>query len=151
MFSFRSAAQDKVTPDDLRVLLGEWSGTLTYIDYSSNKPFSMPADLIVDQGKDEYQLQLTNKYPNESSANSKEKITIAKNGMQINKVDIKSREELPEGQVKIIVEYKGKDNDKNALIKKVYIIGKTQLVIRKEVKFDNSITWLTRSEYKYSR
>jgi hypothetical protein len=45
----------------------------------------------------------------------------------------------------------GKDDDKKALIKNVYIIGKTTLIIRKEVKFEGTDTWLTRNEYNYSR
>jgi len=151
LFSLENYAQNTITPYDLNVLLGEWTGTLTYTDYSSNKPFTMPANLIVKQGKNENQILLLINYPNEPNANSKDKIKISKNGTQLNKIDVKSKQKLSNGQVQIITEYSGKDNNKNALIKNMYIIGKTLFIIRKEVKFENSDDWLMRNEYKYIR
>lgn len=151
LFSFENYAQNTISPDDLNILLGEWTGTLTYIDYSSNKPFTMPANLIVKEGKNENQLLLFINYPNEPNANSKDKIRISKNGSQLNKNDVKSKQRLSNGQVQITTEYLGKDNNMKALIKNVYILGKNLFVIRKEVKFENSKDWLIRNEYKYIR
>ncbi len=151
LFSFQNYAQNKITTDDLNTLLGEWTGTLTYINYSDNTPFTMPANLTVSQGKNENQLLLMINYPNEPNANSKDKIKISKNGTQLNKTDVKSKEILPNGQVQITTEYIGKDDNKKALIKNVYIIGTNQFIIRKEVKFQNSDEWLMRNEYKYMR
>lgn len=144
-------SQNSVSTDDLKTLLGEWVGSLTYTDYSTNKPFTMPANLIVTQGKNSYQLILNITYPKEPNANSKDKIKISKDGTQLNKLDIKSRQVFPNGQIKIITQYSGKDNGKKALIKNVYIIGTSNFIIRKEVKFENSDDWLLRNEYNYSR
>jgi hypothetical protein len=144
-------SQNSVSTDDLKTLLGEWVGSLTYTDYGTNKPFTMPANLIVTQGKNSYQLILNITYPKEPNANSKDKIKISKDGTQLNKLDIKSRQVFPNGQIKIITQYSGKDNGKKALIKNVYIIGTSNFIIRKEVKFENSDDWLLRNEYNYSR
>lgn len=144
-------SQSIVTTDDLKTLLGEWTGTLTYIDYSSNKPFTMPANLIVKQGKNNHQLLLNINYPKEPNANSKDKIKISKDGTQLNKLDIISKQDLANGQIQITTQYTGKDNGKKALIKNIYIIGTSDFIIRKEVKFENSEDWLMRNEYKYSR
>ena len=151
LFSLDTYGQNTITPDDLNVLKGEWTGNLTYIDYSSNKPFTMPANLIVKQGKNKNQLLLFISYPNEPNANSKDKIMISKNGSLLNKIEVISRKRMSNDQIQIITEYSGKDNDKNALIKNVYILGKNQFVIRKEVKFENSKDWLVRNEYEYIR
>ena len=144
-------SQNSVSTDDLKTLLGEWVGSLTYTDYGTNKPFTMPANLIVTQGKNSYQLILNITYPKEPNANSKDKIKISKDGTQLNKLDIKSRQVFPNGQFKIITQHSGKDNEKKALIKNVYIIGTSNFIIRKEIKFKNSDDWLLRNEYKYSR
>lgn len=146
-----ATAQNTMAPEDLNVLLGKWTGTLTYTNYSNGTPFSMPAELEVKKGKNQYQLALVTSYPKEPSANSKGMIKLSKDGTKVNKEPITSIEQLPNEQVQIITEYLGKDDDKKALIKNVYIIGKTTLVIRKEVKFDGTDTWLTRNEYNYSR
>ena len=144
-------SQNIVTSDDLKTIMGAWAGTLTYTDYGTNKPFTMPANLMVSQGKNNKQLILNIKYPKEPNANSKDKIRIAKDGTQLNKVDIKSKEVLPNGQVKIITQYSGKDNGKHALIKNIYTLGTAVFIIRKEVKFENSNDWFMRNEYNYQR
>ena len=144
-------AQNNITPDDLTTLLGEWKGSLTYTDYQTNKPFTMPANVVVSQGKNKNQLLLAVSYPQEAHANSKGKIKISKDGTQLNKHPVTSRQELPDGQLQITTEYIGKDNNKQALIKNSYIIGASQFIIRKEVKFDGDAIWLMRNEYKYGR
>lgn len=151
LFSFENYAQNTITPDDLKPLLGEWTGSLTYIDYSSNKPFTMPANLMVKQGKNENEFLLFINYPNEPNANSTDKIKISKNGSQINNNSVQSKQRLSDEKVEIITENFGKDNNKKALIRNIYILGKTQFVIRKEVKFENSDEWLMRNEYSYKK
>jgi len=140
-----------VKPGDLQVLIGDWTGSLTYMDYSSNKPYTMPSNLLVKQGSNEYQIILQFSYPNEPKANSKEKISIAKDGKQLNKNMVKSRQEMSVGLVKITTENQGKDNNKKALIRNTYLLGTNQFIISKEVKFENSEEWLKRNEYSFER
>lgn len=144
-------AQDSVTPDDLKLIFGDWTGTLTYMDYTSNEPYTMPANLVVKEGKNENELLLFITYPNEPKANSKDKIRISKDGTQLNKIEVKSKQRSSNGQIEITTEYMGKDNNKKALIKNIYVLGQNQFIIRKEVKFVNSEDWLVRNEYNYSR
>ena len=151
LYSFSNYAQNTVTVDNLKTLLGEWTGTLTYIDYSSNEPYTMPANLNVKQGKNENHLLLFNSYPKEPKANNKDKIKISKNGDLLNNNAVKSKQKLSNGQIQITTEYSGKDNNKKALIRNVYILGENEFVIRKEVKYENSEDWLKRNEYNYTR
>ena len=151
LYSSGLYAQNTIFPEDLKALLGEWTGSLTYVDYNTNKPYTMPANLNVNQGKNENQLILNISYPYEPKANGRDKINISNDGSKLNKIDVKSREVLSNGQVQITTEYKGKDNNKKAAIKKVYLISNSQFIIRKEVKFEDTKDWLTRNEYKYSR
>ncbi|WP_297693303.1 hypothetical protein [uncultured Eudoraea sp.] len=151
LITYVSFAQNTISPDDLTMIAGEWEGTLTYMDYSTNKPFTMPANVTVQKGKNEYQVQLLYKYPNEPNANSRGRIKISKDGLLINKTRVRSREVLPNKVVKITTEYEGKDNNMSALIKNVYILGPKQFLIRKEVKFDDVADWLMRNEYSFMR
>jgi len=145
------SAQQSIASEDLNVLLGKWTGTLTYTNYSDGTPFSMPAELEVKKGKNKYELALFTSYPKEPNANSKGTIKVSKDGTKVNKASIIAKKTLPNGEIQVITEYQGKDNRKKALIKNVYLFGKTSLIIRKEVKFENTETWLTRNEYKYAR
>ena len=151
LFSLQSVGQKTITSDDLNLIIGKWTGSLTYIDYSSNEPYTMPANLIVKQGKNKNQLLLLNNYPKEPKANNKEKIKISKNGSRLNKIKVKSKEKISGEKVKIVTEYSGKDNNKKAIIKTIYIVGKNELIIRKEVKIKSSDDWILRNEYKYSK
>lgn len=144
-------SQNTISPDDLNMISGKWQGTLTYIDYSTNKPFTMPANVIVEQGKNEYQVQLLINYPKEPNANSKDKINISKDGLLVNKTRVISREVFTNQEVKITTEYSGKDNREKALIRNVYIFGPKRFIIRKEVKFDDLADWLMRNEFSFVR
>ena len=140
-----------ITSNDLKILVGEWEGTLTYIDYSSNKPYTMPANLVIEHGRDEYQLKLSYIYPNEPKANSTDMITVSKKGTQLNKREVKLKQSLSDQRINIITEYLGKDNKRKAVIRNTYTLGEKQFTIRKEVQFENSDQWLKRNEYMFYR
>lgn len=146
-----ATAQKTITPEELNVLIGHWSGSLTYTNYSDGTPFSMPAELEIQTGKNNYQLVLFKSYPKEPKANNKDIIKYSKDGTKINNAPITSFERLPNQQFKVITETLGKDDRKKALIKNVYSFGKSNLVIRKEVKFIGTEDWFVRNEYKFTR
>lgn len=145
------SAQQSIAPEDLNVLLGKWTGSLTYTNYSDGTPFTMPAELEVKKGKNEYRLDLFTSYSNEPNANSKGAINLSKDGTKVNKESIIDTKKLENDDLQVTTQYEGKDDRKKALIKNVYIFGKSRLIIRKEVKFENSDAWLTRNEYQYAR
>ena len=151
ILSLNTYSQDRITTEDLKSIIGSWEGSITYLDYQTNKPYTMPANLIVRQGKNNSSLVLNNIYPNEPKANDSEKIKVTKNGLLLNKKKIISREELENGSIQIQAERSGKDDNRNALIRYTYIIGSDLFVIRKEVQFDESGKWTKRSEFNYSR
>ena len=151
LFTSISFGQNTVQPEILENTIGEWKGALTYLDYQTNEPFTMPVNLRIENGKNKYQFKLFLEYPKESNANSTDKIKISKDGTKINKADVISNRKISEEEFEIITKYSGKDNNKKAEIRVIYIIGKTELIIRKEVKFENTENWILRSEYKYKR
>jgi len=141
----------KVTSEDLMIIVGNWTGNITYLDYRTNKPFTMPANVTVKQGKNKDQLFLYNVYHNEPKANNREKIKVSKNGTMLNKKRVNSRVELPDGQIQIKTKSTGKDDNKKALIQYTYLLAENQFIIRKEVQFENSKDWIKRSEFSYTR
>ena len=151
LISLYGTAQTKISSDELNSLMGKWTGSLTYMDYSSNEPFSMPANVTVKPGKNDNQVLLFYEYPNEPQANSKGKVTVSKEGSAINGNPLVSSENLENGSTQFTTETTGKDNNEKALIRNVYIVGEKRFVIRKEVKFDSSDEWLQRNEFKFER
>ena len=78
--------ESKITRDDLQVLTGlQWSGTLTYLDYQSNRKVSIPANLTVrPNGEDKWSWVFEYSYPDEPKANSEEVVRLSKDGKTIN-------------------------------------------------------------------
>ena len=156
MLTFSGYAQStsstnlQITPQELEIALGDWTGSLTYIDYQSNKPYTMPANLEVKPGKNSRELILHRIYPNEPKANGKGKIKISEDGLMLNKEAVVAKEVLTDG-IKIITEYSGKDNNQKAQIRNTYILQARSLVIRKEVQFEDSEDWLKRSEFTHTK
>ena len=151
LYSSSIYSQTQITPEDLKMIFGSWEGSITYLDYQTNKPFTMAANLIVEKGIDENSLVLNNIYPNEPKANSKDKIKVTKNGTLLNKHIVTKREELENGQIQIQTQHNGKDDNKKALIRYTYVIGKNLFLIRKEVRFEEVDEWIKRSEFSYKR
>lgn len=151
LFTSICFAQKTIHSDDLSTIIGEWKGSLTYIDYKTNKPFTMPADMLIENGRNNYEFKLYIEYPKERNANSTDNIKISKDGTKINKADIISIEKLSDEEIKIITQNQGKDNKEKAEIRMIYILGNTKLIIRKEVKFENTEDWLLRNEYNFKQ
>ena len=151
LLSINAQAQNSITHDDLKTVLGEWTGSLTYLDYSTNEPVTMPANLKVEQGNDTLQLNLFSSYPNEPKANSKGRIKIAKNGIGLDNMPVKSLQRTSDGCLVIITRTNGRDKNKKALMRKVYILGANQFIIRQDVKTEGTNVWLNRSIFTYKR
>lgn len=150
-FSLSCYGQTKVTSEDLQLAIGNWEGSITYLDYQSNKPYTMLANLLVKEGTNENTLILNNNYPNEPKANNSDKIKITKNGLLLNKNEVISREELKNGGIQIKTEHVAKDNGRKARIRYTYSIDNTIFIIRKEVQFEELADWIKRSEFTYTR
>ncbi|MCM5530352.1 hypothetical protein [Parasegetibacter sp. NRK P23] len=134
-------------------ITGNWQGSLTYLDYSTGKPYTMPADMSFKRINNTNRFLLYNIYPNEKSANSIDTITISTNGDYIGNEQVKSRRKLSNGDIEIITEERGKDgnDNKDATFRHTYIIGKQTCRIRKDVLFEGAKEWINRHEYVYKR
>ena len=146
----QSSLFDSIT---VKQLLGDWKGRLTYLDYQSNKPYTMPADLIVTQLPNGYQLVFSNIYPNEPKANNHDTLTLRDGGKMIDNEVVMSKERLPNGDIEIITEYEGVDGNENtpSTIRRTYTVGKSSFMLRKDIRFKGQAKWINRHEYSYTR
>lgn len=143
----------KTIQKDFHKLSGAWEGSLTYVDYSTGKPYTMPADLIIKRVGMTNKIVFSNIYPKETSANSIDTISILSDGKYIDQALVKSRRKLPNGEIEIITEEFGKDgNDNNAAtLRHTYTLGKTIFKKRKDVQFIGKAEWINRNEYSYKK
>ena len=149
-----NAQQTKVfTTGDASLLCGSWKGSLTYLDYTSGKPYTMPANTVITLLPNTNHLLVQMIYPDEPKANSKDTLLVNATRTTIDGAAVVARKLLSNGAVEIITERKGIDgnDNKKAIIRKTYTISKTQFINRKDVQFEGTSIWINRHEYRYNR
>ena len=142
-----------ISKKEITKLIGNWEGTLTYLDYTSNKPFTMPADIYIKQIDGSNKFLFINSYPKESNANSVDTFTISDDGKKINDEIVTSNRVLKNGSLEIITEVSGTDGNENkpALIRHTYSISENFFVMRKDIQFIGRKVWIKRHEYNYKK
>ncbi len=138
---------------DLSMLAGSWKGSLTYLDYSSGKPFTMPANTIISLIPASDNLLIEMIYPDEPKANGKDTLLVNAGFTSFEGYTIVSRKSLSDGSVEIITKHNGQDgnDNKNAIIRKTYTIGKNKFINQKDVQFVGTTEWIKRNEYSYTK
>ncbi len=136
-----------------KMLVGKWQGTLTYLDYSSGKPYTMPANINMEQIGNTSAFVVFHIYPDEPSANTADTITIYADKKRINNETIVAKRTLKNGNVEIVTEYLGTDGNENsaAKIRHIYTIGKMVFTKKKEIQFVGQTKWIKRHEYSYTK
>ncbi len=64
---------------------------------------------------------------------------------------IVERESLAGGVLRLVTERRGKDNDKDALFRYTYLIGKSSFSIGKEVRPEGATKFFERNRYSWRR
>lgn len=149
-FSFSDST---VSPADLKKLAGCWEGSLTYLDYSTGKPFTMPANILVKDFANNNSIVVSYIYPKEPKANGNDTILISADGRTFNGKPVKTKRWINENKLEIITEIDGKDgNDhKPAVIRQTYTLNGKTYSVKKEVMFVGQSQWILRNEYKFQR
>lgn len=153
IISMRSQAQTSISETDFIPILGSWQGALTYLDYTSGKPFTMSANREISRIGKTNQFIFKNSYPNEPQANSADTILISSRENKIDDEKVIQRRNLEKGNLEIVTEVLGKDGNENkpALIRHSYLLGNDVFRIIKDVQFVGKTEWIKRNEYRYQR
>jgi hypothetical protein len=139
---------------DFKLIEGNWVGTLTYLDYTSNKPFTMPANTTYLQSSTNPNLFFRSiGYSTEPHANQKDTAMINANGKLLDDYTVTAITKPCDGCITIICEKQDVDGNDNkpAIIKKTISITTTTLTIKKEVLFNDAKEWLLRHTYSFER
>lgn len=145
---------DTVSIKDFKPTFGKWKGVLTYLDYSSGKPYTMPANITIRKNEsNDHQLILALEYPDEPKANGNDTLVISNDGLQVDGAAVLSKKKTSNGNLEIITEKEGTDgnDNRNARMRHIYIIGKKKFTSRKEVRFEGEEKFILRNEYIMNR
>ena len=137
--------------NDLSASVGIWKGNLTYLDYSSGKPYTMSANIKISLTEDKSGYIMRYEYPDEPHANSVD--TTYVNGKLFGKDKIVEFNKTSEGGFTFITEIEGEDgNDhRKAILRHTYTLKTNTFSAVKDVKFYGTDKWIKRNEYLINR
>ena len=83
MFAFTQTIAS-VNVKDFKPAFGKWKGSLIYLDYSSGKPYTMPANVTISKDVNNvHRLIFAFVYPDEPKANGNDTLVISDDGLQV--------------------------------------------------------------------
>lgn len=146
-----SSKAQSIQIKDLSGSVGYWKGKLTYLDYSSGKPYTMPANIKISFTENKRGYIMRYEYPDEPHANSVD--TTYVNSKLFGKDKIVQFNKTSEGGFNFITEIEGEDgNDhKKAILRHTYTLKNNSFSVVKDVKFDGTDKWIKRNEYLLNR
>jgi hypothetical protein len=146
-----SANAQSLQVKDLSNSVGSWEGKLTYMDYSTGKPFTMLANIKIGLTADKKGYVMDYEYPKEPHANSKDTTFFIDN--LFGKDKIVEFKKDSDGGYKMTTEVDGKDgnDNKKAVLRHTYLLQSNTFSIIKEVKFEGTDKWIKRNEYLLNR
>ncbi len=128
-----------------------WAGALTYRDYGTGEPVTIPADLAVSAaaGKPDA-WSFAYSYPDEPHANSVTTIALSADGGQLGDGDVVACDADGDG-VRLVVARRETGDDRPALIRSTYLIQPGQFTLTKDVQFEGDAAFIERNQYRWSR
>ncbi|NNE57050.1 MAG: hypothetical protein HKN36_02985 [Hellea sp.] len=136
---------------DFEVIEGnDWTGNLTYLDYSSEKYVTIPTQATVEIASPTT-LKYTISYPEEPWEDSKAKLKISSSGRALDGQAVTYREVRPNGNLEIRTSHEGEDNNLPALIRMTYVLGSAEFSISKDVQLDGETEFINRNIYAFAR
>jgi hypothetical protein len=150
-FIFSSIQAQSLQVKDLSSSVGSWEGKLTYLDYSSGKPYTMLANIKIGLTADNMGYVMGYEYPKEPHANSKDTTFIV--GNYFGKDKIVEFIKYSDAEYKMTTEVDGNDgnDNKKAVLRHTYLLKSNTFSVTKEVKFEGSDKWIKRNEYLFNR
>lgn len=144
--------RSSVSVKDFRPAFGKWKGALTYLDYSSGKPYSMPANSTI-SSYNHQGIIISMEYPDEPKANGNDTLFISTDGTMLDEATVVSNKKMDDNTREIITERNGTDGNDNrkAVLRHIYKISKRLFISRKEVRFEGEEKFILRNEYKMNR
>ena len=148
-----ASGQSTVKAKDLKMLEGpKWTGTLTYLDYRSNKKTSIKSNLTVSRKSKEPPVwTFSYEYPDEPKANDSSEAILKDGGKSFFGETVVEKKYLPGKTLRMVTTQPGTDNNRKALFRYTYLVTSKTLSIKKEVQIEGSSDWFQRNEYSWTR
>lgn len=150
-------APPTVQAADFRPLLSyDWLGTLTYRDYQTNRSVTLRTRLNgMQAGPQELVFDYQYQEPEGGMVKGFDRLRLSADGRAVDwdglPMRLLRRTAAPGGQLHLLLEGEGQDDNRPATIRRAVLIGPQQCRIRKTVRFAPDTTFVLRHEYQFAR
>ncbi|UOG76674.1 DoxX family protein [Hymenobacter tibetensis] len=150
------AAPATVTMQELKAIAQQWNGSLTYLDYKSQRAVTLVTVLNgMQSAPQELVLNFVYQEPNGKQVKGYDKVQLSTDGTQLVwdgvPLQVSNKTRLPDKTLQLVLEGRGEDNQKSCLIKRTLSLNDHQFSVVKEVKCDNAPGFITRNKYQFQR
>ena len=138
------------TPADFAPLANtELSGTLGYLDYTSERWERIPVSMRFDdvQGR---KIRFHVRYPGETQYNETDTLKLSKDGRALSG-DVIIERRATGNETVVVTQSRGEDDGRAADIRTTYAISDGTLTITKNVRFDGESDYFRRNAYELRR
>ena len=140
-----------ISAKDFAMLTGkQWMGTLTYLDYSSGKQTTIPANLTVVKENNRVWYFL-NEYPQEPQENSTDTVLLNRDRRSFNNQTIISRKKINNNTLEIITEKESDGDEVAKIFRYTYRINNKKYSVKKEERRLTEEKFIERNTYSYQR
>lgn len=142
-----------VLPADLDLISGQpWTGALTYLDYTSSKPTTIPCTMIIARIPDpDLAWEMRIGYPDEPHANSSNVLRIGAAGTTLDNETVLERTTMRDGAIRLVTKTTGTDADRKATFKFIYVLSPNSCSIQKLVCPEGESVFFERHIYRWVR
>ncbi len=143
----------RLSADDIDALTGSpWIGTLTYLDYSSNKHTTIDSSLIVRRVCDSPpSWEFGVGYSKEPHADTRVIVSLSSDGRTLGDEHVVSREPLSSRGVRFITECDGEDDRRLSRFRFEHTVTPHEYSRRKLVRFNGESEFFERHVYRWMR
>ncbi len=146
------ALSAQLSQEEAKLLEGDWDGKLTFLRYSDNQEYTIELDATTTVTQEQFQITQRFKNVSKDREKGKDNLSLKKMKKPKKKMRLKSKEYSKEDNVlKMEFQYKGKDDNKKALITRELIADGDKITIKKWVVFEGNDEPLLRHTFTYTR
>lgn len=127
----------------------DWAGELSYLNYGREDRSTIPVRMMVREASGR-SVRYGIAYPGEEDKNASERIRLSRDGRQINGFAITRRYRDEEGNLVLVTQGKGRDDNRPAAVRLTYAIGERAFQITKDVRFEGG-EFFNRNVYRLAR
>lgn len=151
---FLNAQVPSVTSNEFQQLVGEWDGSLTYVDYRDDKSnIKLKCNMIASWKGNKGTIKIGFTEPNGKIIYDKVKLNLLKQGKVVKfdgeKYQVNSLKKVKGFQ--LVMSCISKDNNRVADIKQFLNINESSITITKKVKYKGTEDFFLRNEYVLNR